>query len=372
MTGLKLYQLAAMLLLLCVSFKTTKVQAQAADIGDISELNGSAQIVRDKPYDANLKFGIQSNDEAITTNGRMAITFLDDSIVKLTEHSQLTIDEYIFDANPSKSKMALTFGLGTARFITGNLNKIDKQNISLKTPTANIAIRGTDFTATVDELGRSLIILLPDALGLSSGEIEVVTAMGTVLLNKPYEATTVSVFESAPSKPVILDLTLDVIDNMLIVTPPKEEVAIEEQTVLTKSENLLDFNDLDIDYLAEDYLKEDTLEFTELDINYLDVNYLEDLLNVLDGLAITEEEDQLAQATSTQISGTLLGKDPDTQITTIITGQVVSLRRSVNESVQLDLDGNNAYTVIFIQDGISNIIKVNGGSDSTITITQSD
>ena len=25
--------------------------------------------------------------------------------------------------------MALTFGLGTARFITGNLNRIDKQNI---------------------------------------------------------------------------------------------------------------------------------------------------------------------------------------------------------------------------------------------------
>ncbi len=372
MTGSKLYQSLALLLLLFVSFKTTKVQAQAVDIGDISELNGSAQIVRDKPYDANLKFAIQSNDEAITTNGRMAITFLDDSIVKLTEHSQLIIDEYIFDSNPSKSKMALTFGLGTARFITGSLNKIDKQNISLKTPTANIAIRGTDFTATVDELGRSLIILLPDALGLSSGEIEVVTAMGTVVLNKPYEATTVSVFESAPSKPVILDLTLDIIDNMLIVTPPKEEVILEEQIVSNKSENLLDFNDLDIDYLAEDYLKEDTLEFTELDINYLDVNYLEDLLNVLDGLAITEEEDQLAQATSTQISGTLLGKDPDTQITTIITGQVVSLRRSVNESVQLDLDGNNAYTVIFIQDSISNIIKVNGGSDSTITITQSD
>ncbi len=355
-----------------MSFKTTKVQAQAADIGDISELNGSAQIVRDKPYDANLKFAIQSNDEAITTNGRMAITFLDDSTVKLTEHSQLLIDEYIYDPDPSKSKMALTFGLGTARFITGSLNKIDKQNISLKTPTANIAIRGTDFTATVDELGRSLIILLPDALGLSSGEIEVVTAMGTVLLNKPYEATTVSVFESAPTKPVILDLTLDIIDNMLIVTPPKEEVLVEEERTSTKSDSVLDFNDLDIDYLAEDYLKEDSLEFTELDINYLDVNYLEDLLNVLDALAIAEEQDQLAQATSTQITGTLLGKDPDTQITTIITGNIVSLRREVNENVRVDLDGSNAYTVIFIQDGISNVIKINGGSDSTITITQSD
>jgi hypothetical protein len=72
--------------------------------------------------------------------------------------------------------MALTFALGTTRFISGNLSKLDKQNINFKTPTANIAIRGTDFTATVNELGESLIILLPDAYGLSSGEIEVITA----------------------------------------------------------------------------------------------------------------------------------------------------------------------------------------------------
>ena len=302
----------------------------------------------------------------------MAITFLDDSVVKLTEFSELLIDEYIYDPDPSKAKMALTFGLGTARFITGNLNRIDKQNITLKTPTANIAIRGTDFTATVDELGRSLIILLPDKYGLSSGEILVTTGMGTVTLNKPYEATTVSVFESTPTKPVILDLTLDLIDNMLIVTPPKEDVVIEEEATTTQTDSVLDFNDLDIDYLAEDYLKEDSLEFTELDINYLDVNYLEDLLNVLDALAVEDEEDQLAQATSTQIAGTLLGKDPDTQITALITGNVVSLRRNVNESVRLDLNGSDAYTVILIQDGVSNIIKVNGGSDSVITITQSD
>ena len=80
----------------------------------------------------------KSNDEAITKNGRMAITFLDDSIVRLTENSQLLIDEYIYDPDPSKSKMALTFAIGTTRFVTGSLNKIAKQNITLKTPTANI------------------------------------------------------------------------------------------------------------------------------------------------------------------------------------------------------------------------------------------
>ena len=352
--------------------KTIKAQAQAVDIGDISELNGSAQIVRDKPYNANLKFAIQSNDEAITSNGRMAIKFLDESTVKLTEHSQLLIDEYIYDPDPSKSKMALTFGLGTARFITGNLNRIDKQNIKLKTPTANIAIRGTDFTATVDELGRSLIILLPDALGLSSGEIEVVTAMGTVLLNKPFQATTVNVFESKPSKPVILDLTLDIIDNMLIVTPPKKEISLTEEIAQNSKQNILDFNDLDIDYLDEDFFGKDELEFTELDINYLDTNYLEDLLNVLDALAVNKQEDVLAVVGGIDVQGTKIGQDTETQMTTLIAGNVISLRRNVNNSARLDLNGDDTYTLIIIQDGVSNVIKINGGGDSVISITQSD
>jgi len=302
----------------------------------------------------------------------MAITFLDDSQVKLTEHSQLLIDEYIYDPDPSKSKMALTFALGTTRFITGNLNRIDKQNISLKTPTANIAIRGTDFTTTVNELGASLIILLPDAYGLSSGEIEVTTATGSVILNQPFQATTVSVFESAPSKPVILDLTLDIIDNMLIVSPP-EQVEMQAEEVILNTNDFLDFNDLDIDYLDEDFLdNEADLEFTELDINYLDVNFLEDLLDVLDALEIAEEEDQLQQdVTSVAIAGTKFGQDTETQIISFIDGDRLTLIRSVNNTARLDLDVSASYTVILIQDGVSKTIKINGGSSSVITIKQS-
>ena len=367
------YELILLVLtVLFASFKTTAEQQPAVDVGNISELSGSARVLREKPYNAELDFDIQQNDEAVTTNGRMAITFLDDSKVKLTEHSQLTIDEYIFDPNPSKSKMAITFGLGTARFITGSLNKIDKSNIDLKTPTANIAIRGTDFTVTVDETGRSLLILLPDEFGNASGEILVTTAMGTVTLNKPYEATTVDVFEKSPSSPVILDLTLDIIDNMLIVNPPKEEVVLEE-TVQTQKKNILDFNDLDIDYLEEDFFKENELEFTELDINYLDVNFLEDLLDVIDALQEIKQEDQLAQdATSINLVGTNLGQDLNTQITSYVTGEILTLMRSVSDAARVDIDSSGSYTVIFIQDGVSRIIKVNGGTGSTIKITQSN
>ena len=371
--GTILSLLQILLIVIFVLLKTTKAQAQAVDIGDISELSGSASVVRDQPYDATLNFVIQTNDEAITNNGRMAIKFLDDSQVKLTEHSQLLIDEYIYDPDPSKSKMALTFALGTTRFITGNLNRIDKQNISLKTPTANIAIRGTDFSTTVNELGESLIILLPDPFGLSSGEIEVTTATGSVILNQPFQATTVSVFENAPSKPVILDLTLDIIDNMLIVSPP-EEVSIESEEVIVKSDSLLDFNDLDIDYLDEDFLdNESDLEFTELDINYLDVNFLEDLLDVLDALEVAKEEDQLTQEVgSVSLVGTQFGQDPETQIISFIDGENLTLIRSVNNTARVDLDVNGSYTVIFIQNGVSKTIKINGGSSSVITIRQSN
>ena len=341
-----------------------------ADIGSISEVRGNAQVLRDKPYGAELEFNIQQMDDVRTEAGRVAITFEDSSTVKLTEHSKLVIDKYIYDPDPSKSKMALKFASGTARFITGKFN--NKSNISIKTPTADIAIRGTDFTCTVDELGRSLVILLPDENGISSGEIIVSTGMGTLPFNKPYQATTVSVYENNPTAPVELDITLELIDNMLIVNPPEQTDESLEQTETKTVADYLDFNDLDIDYLNEDFLDaEEELEFTELDINYLDVNFLEDLLNVLDALAIAKEEDALKQGgAGIRIVGTEIGQDKDTQITTIITGQNISLIRSVNQSVRLDLDGSQSYTVILVQDGVSNTVKINGGSSTTITIKQ--
>ena len=344
-------------------------QLQAADIGSITELKGAGQVVRDDVFQAELKFGIESYDNVKTANGRVGITFLDDSKVRLTEHSQLIIDEFIFDPNPSKSKMALQFASGTARFITGKLATIDKENISIKTPSATIGIRGTDFTVTVDELGRSLVILLPDEFGNSSGEIIVSTAIGQAVLNQPYQATSVSVFESKPSKPVILDITLELIDNMLIVQPP-EQVVTETENVTEQKKSILDVDFLEFDELEQDYLAEDNLEFNELDINYLDVNFLEDLLNIIEEVDQLESE-QLGQVSETNIKGTEFGFDSETQINTFINDGTLTVLRSVQDTVRLEIDSSGAYTVLLVQDGKSTQILINGGNASTIKIKQS-
>ena len=359
------------ILVLCVLSKMTVAQQSDASIGSVTELKGIGRIVRDVPYDAALSFDIESYDNVETTNGRIGITFLNDTRVRLTEHSQLLIDEFIYDPDPSKSKMALQFASGTARFITGKLNTINKENIAISTPSANVSIRGTDFTVTVNELGESLIILLPKDDGTPSGEIVVATAIGEVILNQPYQATTVSMFETEPTKPVILDITLQLIDNMLIVNPPKEDINVSEESVSSGSNNLLDvdylgFDDLDIDYLAND-----DLEFTELDINYLDVNFLEDLLEIIQDVNELDQTETLLQA-DLDLKGTTLGFDPDTQINTFTTDNTITFVRALENTVRVDLDKSNAYTVILIQNGKSTQIIVNGGSSSTITIKQND
>ena len=62
-----------------------------------------------------------------------------------------------------------------------------KENIVITTPTATIGVRGTSFTTSVDELGRSLVILLPetectvDGDCSPSGEITVTNEGGVVV-----------------------------------------------------------------------------------------------------------------------------------------------------------------------------------------------
>ncbi len=51
--------------------------------------------------------------------------------------------------------------MGTIRYTSGQIAKNNPQQVNVKTPTASIAVRGTDFTMTVDEAGQSLVVLVP-------------------------------------------------------------------------------------------------------------------------------------------------------------------------------------------------------------------
>lgn len=364
-------------------------------IGDIFEQSGSPGSIErttGEQLSATIDTGIVSMDNVETTNGRLKIQFIDETQVSMTEHTLIEINEYVYDPNPSKSRMALNFAQGTARFATGGLGLVPRENIQIQTPTATIGVRGTDFTTTVDELGRSLVILLPDAncndrVKLEqgcrpSGSITVSNDGGQVFLTEAYQAVMVTTFEQEPTRPVILtDLDINLIDNMFIVSEPTQITKAEEQQQLEKRGiDYLAFNDLDMDFLEENLLDENaddvTLEFSELDIDYLGVDFLQDLLELMedidelgkDGLASSGE-----RVGKDNITGTLNpGFDPKTQFNTIIdsSGQIWFLR-DVNGKISVKVPIGSSARIETDIENRSNVICVNDCSSINIYIRQS-
>ena len=358
--------------------------AFADNIGDITEHKGSGGITREgESFTTELGLGVQQMDAIETAKGRIKLTFLDDTVLRLVEHTEVVLTKYYFDPNNTKNNsLGMKFVSGTARFATGGLGLVPKENIVITTPTATIAVRGTDFTTTVDELGRSLVILLPetectiDGDCSPSGAITVTNEGGVVELTEAYQATMVSSFDKIPTQPVVLDnINLNMIDNMFIVAPPQEikEVVEEESKSSEGGNSLLDFTELDQDLLKEEWEEED-LEYTELDMDLLDVDFLQDVLVAIEEVNILKRSTQSANnATGTaDIQGTNLGFDKDTQYNTIIDqgmGQIW-FYREVNGiiSVKIPIDSNT--TLRSENEGKENLITVGDGQSIVIVIRQ--
>jgi hypothetical protein len=332
--------------------------AAHANIGKVTQNRGISEVVKNSSrVPTRPQLPIAKLDRVQTGNGRVEITFIDDSTVKVTEHSKLVIDDFVYSGKPSTSRMALKFAAGTARFATGQSGKMNKGNINLRTPTATIAVRGTDFAATVDDFGKSLIMLLPEPDG-SVGEITVSNAGGFVILNKAFQATIVSTMDSRPSRPVILNLTLNQIDNMLIISPA-EEVRTEEEIAESKA-NILDLSELDIDYLAKDDLHENQLASSELDINTINADFLgEDFLDNADGSDCVTRD-------NTKLCGTTFGLNNTTQITTILSGDYLRLARTLSTTVDIVIKKDSNKTLFIDSNGKSFLIEINEPAGGTI------
>jgi len=356
----------------------------ADDVGNITEHKGSGGITREgESFATDLGLGVVAMDHIETVNGRLKLDFIDTSVLRLTEHTEVTLYEYYYNKDTKDGGIGMKMVSGTARFSTGRLGLLPKENIVIQTPTATVGVRGTDFTTSVDELGRSLVILLPetectvDGDCSPSGEITVTNEGGVVVLSEAYQATMVSSYGTSPSQPVTLqNISLNMIDNMFIVNPPQEikEQQDESQSNAQGSSNgLLDFTELDTDYLADDFLAEDDLEFNELDMDLLDVDFLQDVLVALEEVNILKNRQVLSSSGgSGDIVGTALGFDKNTQYNTIIdqgAGQIW-FYREVNGVISVRIPIGSNTTVESENEGKKNLISVGDGQSVIIIIRQ--
>ena len=333
-------------------------------IGNVVKHKGNASVERSGEKSVLQKGSdIEFKDTVKTGKGDVGIKFVDDTNVAVSAHSALVIDEFIYDPNSRKgSKLVMNIALGTVRYASGNIAKLSNQNVDIRTPTARIGVLGTAFSMTVDEVGKSLIILLPNKDG-TVGKISVETDVGQVIMNQAFQSTVVGTGEAKPSKPVILDLTLDQINNLLIIKPPKKKL-IKLLSDSKANKNLLDIDFLEFVALDKNELEEDLFEFNELDINDLDVELLG---NILDQIA-------LALAQSELIDGRTSGFNKSTQVNTLVDGNSTRIIRRVgNNTIELDLINDYGYTINITQGiPVPEITTRDEDASNIITITQSD
>lgn len=97
--------------------------------------------------------------------GSTALRFADDTHIRLGSNASLVLDRYVYDPDTGSGEAVVTLTKGLMRFITGDMHK---DGYSIRTPTATMTVRGTDFLVwRVPTTGATILSVL-------SGEVHIV------------------------------------------------------------------------------------------------------------------------------------------------------------------------------------------------------
>lgn len=353
------------------------------DAGAIGKIRGSGVLERNNEViDGTEGAGVMSMDTAVTARGQMQIDFIDETRVDITEHSRLLIDEFVYDPANGKAALGLRATIGTVRYASGQIAKNFKQNVKIRTPSATIGVRGTDFVMVVDEVGGSMITLLPscDEEGMCyTGEIQVETDAGFVIMNQAFQTTITSISSQAPSKPLVLDLDEKMISQLLILRK-KRPYDEEEDQIRLEKRKMFDF--LGLDFLEFDALDTDALTDsiegiwkTQLDeTDYMLADVLYDMLDQLNAALMEIFKDELLKQNQAFFTVKKEGLDLKSGIFYELQDDTHLVRRMDNAGdnfFQLRLSTLYGYVLdLQQQDWTFYEYNVGVGNNNSITITQ--
>ena len=133
--------LAAIVLFVASSFGA----GAAESVGTVTRVQNQAQI---GAATAAAGTPVHMNDRLRTgANARLEVTFRDKSVLTLGENANVVIDRYVYNPNKSTGEVALNATRGAFRFAGGSIEQLQKKKITVSTPVAAMAVRGTHFWA---------------------------------------------------------------------------------------------------------------------------------------------------------------------------------------------------------------------------------
>jgi hypothetical protein len=169
-------------------------------IGKVVALRGKATALQSgsKSRILLLKSPVFQNDTIKTTQGRIQLMFMDNTLITLGQNTEMIIEEYLWKSNDPNSAMKTRIKAGSFRVMGGAITRDAPQNFKTHAPSATIGIRGSMYAGIVK--GNSLSVVFQGGKG-----IYVANTMGSVDIDRPGYGTIVSGMDQAPEKPKKFD-----------------------------------------------------------------------------------------------------------------------------------------------------------------------
>ena len=138
---------------LAVVLFSVSAAALAADAGEIKVVQGAAHIERgSERLPARVGMPVQEADRVVTgADGTVGITFADNSLLSIGPRSSFAIDRYVFDSTTHAGKFDSTLSKGTLAVVSGKMVKQSPEAMHVRTPSAIMGVRGTDFVVRVTD-----------------------------------------------------------------------------------------------------------------------------------------------------------------------------------------------------------------------------
>lgn len=127
--------------------------AAAADIGQIKVARGTVNVERaGTTLPATVGMRLQTADTLRTgADGSAGITMNDDSLLSAGPNSVLVLEHFALDPATSQGRLDAALNKGTLVVVSGRIAKQAPDAMTVRTPTAILGARGTEFAVSVGE-----------------------------------------------------------------------------------------------------------------------------------------------------------------------------------------------------------------------------
>ena len=128
----------------------------ANDVGQIKNMRGTVHVERDgQKLAAAPGMSVRQSDVLVTgADGTVGVTFLDNSLLSLGPRSTLAIDRFSFDSTTHDGQFDTSLKRGTLAVVSGRIVQRSPEAMRVRTPSAIMGVRGTEFVVKVDEPAR--------------------------------------------------------------------------------------------------------------------------------------------------------------------------------------------------------------------------